>query len=164
MTKWEGRGRISSIKIDQAADGVEPWEICKTALIDRIKNSLKCNKTNRFLVLGRDGVADPANTTSILGCWRINGVCLGNILVFLMENTSTIKGLLYIRGLWVGRVELSNSQHVFCSLIRMPVLSTRVLQEYEMHFVNAFRGISDHLHLDHLAALAAAAVYKIYDW
>lgn len=115
MTKWEGRGRISSIKIDQAADGVELWEICKTALIDCIKNSLKCNKTNRFLVLGWDGVTDPANATSILGCWRINGVCLGNILVFLMENTSKIKGLLYIRGL-VGRVKLSNSQRVFWSL------------------------------------------------
>jgi len=133
MTKWEGRGRISSIKIDQAADGVELWEICKTALIDCIKISLKCNKTNRFLVLGWDGVTDPANTTSILGCWRINGVCLGNILAFLMENAITIKGLLYIRGLWVERVKLSNSQHAFWSLIRTLVMSTRVLQQYEMH-------------------------------
>lgn len=30
-------GRISSIKIDQAVDGVESGEICKTALIDCIK-------------------------------------------------------------------------------------------------------------------------------
>lgn len=55
--KWGGRGQISSIKIDQAVDGVESGEICKTALIDCIKERFLKNviKQIGFQQLPRKG-------------------------------------------------------------------------------------------------------------